>query len=96
MGSGKADPKEAFRGVLGKEAREAYEVRSPNTVPVATLIGSWILPPPKQISCKGLRLIRGLEVLLLGINDLTATPASSNYTKRSAWAQTPYPAAGDL
>lgn len=45
---------------------------------VATLIGSWLLPPPKISLVKGLRLVRGLEVLLLGINDLTATPASSN------------------
>lgn len=34
--SGKPDPKETFRGVLGKEEREAYEVLSPNTMPVAT------------------------------------------------------------
>lgn len=91
VGTGKADPKEAFRGVLGKEAREVYEVWSPNTMPVATLIGSFMLPPPKQISYKGLRLIRDLEGLLQGINDLRATPASSNYSKRSALGPDPLP-----
>lgn len=89
---GKIRPKRALWGVLGKEAKEACEVLPSNTKPVATLIASWMPPPAKQIPLYGPGVNSGVQSLpAVGINAHTATSASLNFPKRSAWAQTPLP-----